>query len=96
MVQLMHGSVGVECQPGQGTTFWFLIPLEGAAAAEPPAPPAPVKTASRRGRVFIVDDHLVNQIVAQPAVDRFGYTAEVVSCGEEALAAIREAAVRPF
>jgi CheY-like chemotaxis protein len=36
----------------------------------------------------------VNQLVAQRAVDRFGCAAEVVSGGQEALSAIREAARR--
>jgi len=93
LVQLMHGSMGVQSQPGQGTAFWFLIPLEPAAAPAAPASPAPVTmAAARRGRVLIVDDNPVNQLVAQRAVDRFGYRAEVVSGGAEALVAIREAA----
>jgi CheY-like chemotaxis protein/nitrogen-specific signal transduction histidine kinase len=101
LVQLMHGPMGVQSQPGQGTAFWFLVPLEAAAAPTPPAartsPPAervaPLPP-PRRGRVLIVDDNPVNQLVAQRAVDRFGYAAEVASGGEEALAAIREAARR--
>lgn len=35
------GSMGVESQAGQGTTFWFLIPLEAAAAPPAPAPFGP-------------------------------------------------------
>jgi len=69
------------------------VPLEAAAPPAPPvAPAAPIPASSRRGRVLIVDDNPVNQLVAQRAVDRFGYTAEVVSGGREAMAAIREAA----
>jgi CheY-like chemotaxis protein/nitrogen-specific signal transduction histidine kinase len=98
LVQLMHGSMGVESQPGRGTAFWFLVPLEAAAAPPPPVAPTVPPATSRRGRVLIVDDNPVNQLVAQRAVDRFGYTAEVVSGGREALTAIREAARRraPF
>jgi len=93
LVQLMHGSMGVESQAGQGTTFWFLVPLEAAAAPRAPAPAGLARAAlSHRGRILIVDDNPVNQLVAQRAVDRFGYAAQVVSGGEEALAAIREAA----
>jgi CheY-like chemotaxis protein len=89
----MHGSMGVESHPGQGTAFWFLIPLEVAAVLPAPPPRAVATTARlRRGRVLIVDDNPVNQLVAQRAVDRFGYVTEVVSGGEQALAAIREAA----
>jgi len=93
LVQLMQGSMHVESQPGQGTAFWFLLPLESAAAAPAPAAaPAAATASTSRGRVLIVDDNPVNQLVAQRAVDRFGYAAEVVSGGQEALSAIREAA----
>jgi len=89
----MHGSMGVESQAGKGTIFWFLVPLEAAPAPQAPAPSGLARTApSGRGRILIVDDNPVNQLVAQRAVDRFGYAAEVVSGGAEALAAIREAA----
>jgi two-component system, sensor histidine kinase and response regulator len=97
LVQLMQGSMHVESQPGQGTAFWFLLPLESAVGPPTPASAA-ARTAFPRGRVLIVDDNPVNQLVAQRAVDRFGYAAEVVSGGQEALSAVREAARRlaPF
>jgi hypothetical protein len=63
LVQLMHGSMGIESQPVQGTTFWFLVPVEAAAAAAAPAPLAPVtNAASGRGRLLIVDDNPLNQL----------------------------------
>jgi len=37
IVDLAHGTVGLDSTPGEGATFWFTIPLSGAArmAAEP-------------------------------------------------------------
>jgi signal transduction histidine kinase len=39
-----HGAVGVESAPGQGTTFWFTLPLAAPPSAPPSAPTAPAST----------------------------------------------------
>jgi nitrogen-specific signal transduction histidine kinase len=86
LVQLMEGSMGVESQIGQGSTFWFLLPLEIAAADDLPEPVPSVK-----GSVLIVDDNPVNRLVTVGAVRRLGYQAEVADSGKGAL----EACERP-
>jgi two-component system, sensor histidine kinase and response regulator len=97
LVQLMQGSVGVESEPGQGSTFWVLLPVISEPREAPPAPERnpPTQPAApdhpRRGHILIVDDNPVNQLVAQRAVERLDYGAEAVSGGDQALAALQKA-----
>lgn len=51
LASLMGGEVGVESTPGQGSTFWAILPLE------PVKTRAPRRTALRHRRLLIVDDH---------------------------------------
>ena len=65
---------------------------EISSQAQPLAPPAaaPLLPApSGDGRILIVEDNPVNQIVALRAVGTLGYAAEVASGGEQALEALR-------
>lgn len=58
-------------------------------AQTPPAPTALAQTS--KGRVLVVEDNALNQLVAEGLVSRLGYDVDIVSNGAEALQAITSA-----
>jgi PAS domain S-box-containing protein len=88
LVTLMGGSIGVEGSPGQGSRFWFTVPLQCLPDNSAPAPVAPLAPmGGSRGRVLVVEDNLANQEVARLMLDRLGFEAHIAPGGPEALEA---------
>jgi len=101
LAQLMSGEVGVESQPGQGSTFWFTALLGiGRSRAKPAGPrdapaaaPAGERLAAIRGaRVLLVEDNDINQLVATEVLREVGIEVDVAENGEIALAMVQHAA----
>jgi signal transduction histidine kinase/CheY-like chemotaxis protein len=94
LVELMGGSIGLESDPGRGTTFSVELTFEKQSqTASDPVPPAALSAV----RVLAVDDNATNRLVLCQQLRSWGCRAEAVASGPEALAALRAAAdVDPF
>ncbi|WP_143760701.1 response regulator [Actinosynnema mirum] len=84
LVELMGGEMGLASEPGEGSVFYFTLPLPPAAA--PPAPPTARPDLSGLS-VLVVDDNATNRQVVSELLG--AWRARVV-CADGADEALRE------
>ena len=101
LVNLMHGSIGVQNNAPQGSVFWVTLRLSvpTAVASQPEALPAtsPLAHAADAAlgvgtrppvHILVAEDNAVNQLLITKQLERLGYHSHVVSNGAQALDAL--------
>ena len=89
LVELMGGAIGVRSRPGEGSTFWFRLPLN---LDEHPQHAMPAPAANLQDlRVLIVDDNEVNRRVLHQQVTSWGMRNGSFASGEGVADGMRRA-----
>jgi signal transduction histidine kinase/CheY-like chemotaxis protein len=88
LVTLMGGSIHAESSPGQGSKFWFSLPL----TVEPQPWPKTAPSTNLEGlRTLIVDDNEVNRRVVREQVSSWGMRDSSFASSVQALEEMRAA-----
>ena len=91
LVDLMGGEIGAESPAEGGSLFWFTLPLDLVVSELAPAVAAPEPEPVRRtgGRVLVVEDNPINQLVAEEILSHAGFTVEIAGGGQAAIDRVR-------
>ncbi len=90
----LHGSkLGIESQPGEGTCFYFSLPLIAMAADQPVQTSKSVPRARKAPRILVIEDNAVTGQLIQSQLTSSGY--ETLKCGRPERALEMAAAHQP-
>ncbi|MBU6399942.1 MAG: PAS domain-containing protein, partial [Verrucomicrobia bacterium] len=91
LVELMHGQIAVQSEPGRGSTFWFTVRLEKQPCPAAPGP-SPKRDSLAGLHVLVVDDNAVNREILHHQLRAWRMRNALAASGTEALAFLRRAA----
>jgi CheY-like chemotaxis protein len=96
LVESMGGQIHVKSAHGQGSSFWFELPLDAALQASPvecASEWARVVPAETPGlRVLVVEDNLINQMVIRSLLEQRGANVTMADNGQLGLEAAKSQA----
>ncbi|MBC7922249.1 MAG: response regulator [Ferruginibacter sp.] len=87
LVELQHGKIGATSTVGQGSTFTVELPFQVSpkTALAPPGTPRTTEKDLSGVRLLMVEDNVLNQLVAKRLLNRWKADLDIAGDGQEAL-----------
>lgn len=95
IAEMMGGSIGVESQKGEGSTFWFRVPVNEAGETSDENSAENITTDTTPANILVVEDHHINQQILVAFLEKFQHRITIANNGQEAIDIIK-AAKEPF
>jgi len=92
LIEMMGGTIGVDSQPGIGSTFWFEVPLAPANPEEDALGHDGDATVDGTLRILMADDAPANRELVSAILGGMGLSIDAVENGAEAVEAVRSGA----
>jgi len=93
LTQLMRGEIGVESEPGAGSTFWFSFQAKEALSERVMSESDSkeiVKFTDITPQILVVDDNAINRKVVFELLRKSGCNVMLAGSGEEAIALVQQ------
>jgi signal transduction histidine kinase/CheY-like chemotaxis protein len=94
LVELMGGKIGFDSTWGQGSTFWFTLPLSAQAPPPQPVILADISTNTNLQRLnfLVVDDHPINRLLVKKVLTQHWPHCKVTEAedGTQAMVAVQK------
>ncbi|VAV97911.1 sensory box histidine kinase/response regulator, partial [hydrothermal vent metagenome] len=89
LIEVMGGEIGVHSTPGEGSTFWFEIPLQQVKKTAPNAATDTTKSASKLQsfKILVAEDNPANQLLIRTLLEKLEQNITIVENGQLAVEA---------